>query len=576
MMMRKMLLSYFLLILMPLGMMSYLFYHTSSELVEDKVTFAAEQSFEQSYTFLSYKIYNIKQSANLLFKNPNLIRLLKSTQTDNLVKQMQDMYVLRNYLTTLQDGENITMAKLYVRSELLYSHENVNLFSLDDGMKERWYQKMEREHLNNFWAPAAYLGVEGEDDPPYLAYVKTIVDPDNYTNRLGSVHFEFSADDLTHLLAKASTTPNSVTYIVNSYGDVVAASNTGMLSKYKISDYKLRELVANSDWSREHQHAQDVLVASKKIDNTDWTMVTVLSLHEMMADSNRIRNYILLMLFFLGTGAYFIAFFFSKSITGRLTRLARRLRSVHTGNLTPMDAVQGKDEIDMLIGDYNYMLSMLNRFVQEKYEAGQALKSAELRTLQAQISPHFLYNTLELVNWLSWRNRGEQVSQVVEGLAQYYRISLSGGRDVITLEEEMQHVSLYFDIQNMRFSQNLTLIIDVSEEIRQLYTLKSILQPLVENAILHGILRRADKTGTVRIEGRLENTSVMISVIDNGIGMLIEREEGQPTPSHTGYGSRNVHDRIQLYFGLSYGLKYQSVVGEGTRVMVTLPIVEEP
>ncbi|WNR42897.1 cache domain-containing sensor histidine kinase [Paenibacillus roseipurpureus] len=578
-MLRKLLWSYALLILIPLAIMSLLLYSNTSRLMEKLVTYSAKQSFDQAYTFLNYKMYNIKETSNIILKNPEIIHLLRTVDREDLVAQVSQLYELRNYLIPLQDGTNITKVRLYVRSGLLYSDENENIFNMELAKQDKWYQTMQEENLNNFWSPPSYLPKDARDQ---LSYIKNIIDPGSYSNRLGMICFDFSLPDIIRLLAKASSTSNSVTYLQNERRDIVASSNDTLLAKYKVGDAIVQELSKQQDpWARHMDNNQDMLVAVKQLEGTDWRMVTAISFDDLIAGSSYIRNLIFVLLLVIGTLAYFVAYFISKSITGRITRLARKMRSFNSTNVTPLRRSNGTDEIDQLIEDYNTMLHRMDRLVEEKYQAGQALKTAELRTLQAQINPHFLYNTLEMINWLSWKNRGEDVQRIVEGLAKYYRLSLSGGKDIITIEEEIQHVSFYFDIQNMRFDQQLRLVIAVDSELLPLYTLKSILQPLVENAILHGILCKSEKSGTITISGTISAGSVVMSITDDGVGMDVAAGDegliGAASPStKQGYGSRNVHNRIQLHFGDGYGIRYASLPGQGTTVTILFPVIREP
>ena len=221
------------------------------------------------------------------------------------------------------------------------------------------------------------------------------------------------------------------------------------------------------------------------------------------------------------------------------------------------------------------MMAHTNQLMDEKYRMGIHLKSAELKALQSQINPHFLYNTLEMVNWLAYGGRTEDIHTAVISLSKYYRLILNKGKDTLTLSEELAHVGYYIKIQDIRFPGKITYIEEVEEDILASIVPKIILQPLVENAIQHGIWEKKDKKGMIRIRGYEENGTVYVQVADDGIGMdaqtLSQVMDGTIASSGSSYGVKNVHARLQLMFGEAYGLSFESREGEGTCVTVRFP-----
>ena len=230
-------------------------------------------------------------------------------------------------------------------------------------------------------------------------------------------------------------------------------------------------------------------------------MVTVIPLDEVVQQSHQLRNDLLVILLIVTVIAYLLAYFFSFSVTRRITQLTSRLRDVQKGNLIALAQTQGRDEIGELIQTYNYMIEQISSMNKEHYRLGQEVKNAELKALQSQINPHFLYNTLDLINWMADSGLNTDIKKVVKALARFYKVSLSSGKDIISLREELQHVSFYVQIQNIRFENKIDFQIDVPEELLGHRDSKITLQPLVENAILHGILGRTQREGTITIRG---------------------------------------------------------------------------
>ncbi len=260
-------------------------------------------------------------------------------------------------------------------------------------------------------------------------------------------------------------------------------------------------------------------------------------------------------------------------VTATITR--NDLQSLVTGN--------NVDEITELGMSFNIMIGRIRQLLDSKMKEQENLKKAELKALQAQINPHFLYNTLDTIIWMVQANKADQVVDLVQALSNFFRISLSKGADWITIEQEVEHVRCYLTIQKMRYHDILDYQIEVDEDIRSGTILKLTLQPLVENAIYHGIKNKRGG-GTIIVRARRAGPErVLLEIIDNGTGFtpyklkrlqetLAEDSTGEFKFSDSGFGLENVHRRIQLYYGKEYGLTVQSRYQEGTRVAVLIPL----
>jgi len=217
--------------------------------------------------------------------------------------------------------------------------------------------------------------------------------------------------------------------------------------------------------------------------------------------------------------------------------------------------------------------------MEKQIDDERTLHKTELELLQAQINPHFLYNTLDSIAILAESGREEDAVLMVNSLSSFFRISLSKGKDIIPLESEVNHVNSYLQIQQIRYSDILKYDVQIPEEIKQYYVPKLILQPLVENALYHGIKNRRG-IGTIRIEGKDEGGDILLTVSDNGAGMDEEQinalQAGVYHDRHTGLGLVNVHKRIRLYCGEKYGLLFASEKGKGTSVSIRLPKTLRP
>jgi two-component system sensor histidine kinase YesM len=585
--MRKLLFSYFALILIPLIFITVAFTNFTSRFTSRHIIYSAEQSFDQAYSFLTFKLHNIRETSSNLTKNTEFINILMSSGDKDILSSISTMNSLISYATSIQDGIYVSRVRIYVPDGLMYSDENFNIFNLNRLKNSGWYKDLLQDNRSYKWLPSSYLEPEDKFNNPLpssqssdtgdiLSLARMIINPNDYRLKLGVIRCDFQKSSIIDILKKANIMDNSVTAIVNSEGELVASSNNELSSRFKLDRGQMISLAAEKDnWSHMTVGNDSYLVGSRLLDSTDWYMVTVLPSSEVLKESNTAIRSILLILILVSTIAIFAAYAISYSFNDRISLLAAKMRDTHNGKLEPLTVRQNNDEISLLIEDYNFMTERMSQLIKEQYKSGQELKNSELKALQAQINPHFLYNTLDMINWYAWNNSGQEIIAIVEDLAKFYKLSLSKGRDIITIEEEISHVSSYFQIQNMRFA-NLSLTVDVPEEIRQYSIPKITLQPIVENAIIHGILCKESKTGSITITGALEGDVIVLTVSDDGIGIPEEKlsrlQKGEiGAGSENGYGLANINRRIRLQYGEEFGLEFSSQYGEGTSVRVRIP-----
>jgi two-component system sensor histidine kinase YesM len=268
----------------------------------------------------------------------------------------------------------------------------------------------------------------------------------------------------------------------------------------------------------------------------------------------------------------------SLALVNRITRplgfLVEKTKAFGAGNFFVSPVETHSIEIKALDDGFNDMAKRINTLIAGQKAQQESLHRAELELLQAQINPHFLYNTIDSIVWLAETDDNKGVIKMATSLSVFFRNSLAGGKDIIPISDERDHVRSYLEIQKTRYSDILTFNIDIPQNLLSYFIPKLTLQPLVENAIYHGTKNKR-AVGEVKISGYEENGDIFLSVWDNGIGMTPDQlsalRSGLYTDKHTGLGLINVHKRLKLYCGEAYGLSFDSVFGEWTRVTVRLP-----
>lgn len=321
------------------------------------------------------------------------------------------------------------------------------------------------------------------------------------------------------------------------------------------------------------------LYVSCRSESTGWTAVGVAYTQELLRSQDRIYQvYILIALAALALALVF-ALSLSHSIAEPIRRLTKTMRRVEDGDLRVRCKVSSRTELGQLSDSFNHMIAKTADLMDERLRIEEQKRKSEWKALQAQIQPHFLYNTLDSIIWMSHAGHSAEVVEMTSALASLLRSSIGDGSDTNTLKKEIEHVRSYLTIQKMRYNEKLHDEIDIDPQTEDCLLPKLVLQPLVENAIYHGI-KVKQQGGTVRIESLLDEDRLLITVEDDGVGMtpeqletILDRKEADSESSKIGV--HNVNERLQLFFGSEAAMKYYSEPGKRTMVMLVLPIVRE-
>jgi two-component system sensor histidine kinase YesM len=575
---QKLLISYLAIIVIPFVILAIFVSNRISGIIEERIAYSADQAFGQAASFLEYKLYNVRKVSYVLLVDPlvNSI-LLKDIRTYDLLGQRVDMTKLTNLFFSFQDGMNVERIRLYVRDELFYAEEHVNLFGMKAAAKSRWYRYLVGSGNTYAWCPAEYLSGDGEGGSDVLSLARFIADLEDLKNRIGVLRIDFKKSQVVDVLRKSSAVSDSFTYVSNGVGDIVAVSDAALFSRYAaVVSVVEGSPPQEGPLRRVKTKAEVALVKDRVLEGTDWRMTTVIPIAGIVAESGRIRNQIFIVILAIATAAYLLAFFVSTSVTRRLSGIIGKMEGAKKGSLEKLSLPVGKDEVGELAVTYNLMMDEIASLMAQEERTQRELKGAELKALQAQINPHFLYNTLDMIKWMSRKGMADEIEELLNSLATFYRLSLSEGRETIPIRDELLHVELYARIQGMRFRGAIELAIDVDPRILDFGILKVTLQPLVENSIIHGIIEKPEKHGRILISGGEADGDITLAVQDDGVGMDRERLASVLDPAlarRAGFGVRNIHERFKLYYGDSYGLSYWSAPDEGTRVTIRLRAV---
>ncbi len=410
-----------------------------------------------------------------------------------------------------------------------------------------------------------------------LSVLKPVPGPDNTI--LGILSVDMDVELLKAGLDRFKLGKNGFVYILDPEGNVAYAPENPIVPRLKVSWFKGDQ---GGTFSR-NILGVPYQVIYETSPYTGFKVVGVFPENETLRVVTEFRLYFLAILVLIMGLSLPGAQRISDTVVRPLEKLKELMSRAEKGDLNVSFNPQYMDEIGQLGQRFDRMIHEIRNLIALVRVEQASKRRAELRVLQAQINPHFLYNTFDTIHWMLKKYQANDVIAVISRLTDLFRISLSGGRDIITLGEELRHVEAYLSIQQVRYEDLLAYSIDVPEDLYALHVSKLILQPLVENAIYHGIKNR-ETGGMIRIHGSVEKQMLVLEITDNGPGIsperlteLQRRLETMDLPgdasSGKGYGLYNVHERIRLNFGAAYGISIESTEGEGCSVRVVCPVI---
>lgn len=495
----------------------------------------------------------------------------------------------KNALQRLTTDSIVTDVRIYVdfpddlkELDTYPNTENI-LAPLSQAKGTYWYGIFQgNRNTQEMFCPSFYLGSREKKNYGDMAYICPLSLYYHSTAYKAYLAVYYSDDKLTSILSDNLSLEGSVSYIVNERDAIVATSDPSLSGIYQLDyDTIKASFMSSNNFIERNILDTKVYAGFYSISNTDWFMVTVLPSPPLIHASNRLMIQIALIYAVFLVLALIFANVLAHSITGRLSSVIRQMQTVRHGPPTPMDSPSAHDEIGDLIDTYNYMTRKMDELMKTQAKAAEDLRIAEFNSLQAQINPHFLYNTMDMINWMALQGQTDEISHAVQSLSRFYKLTLSRQKGISTIARELEHITIYVQLQNMRYHDSIELITDIPDELSEYQIPKLTLQPVVENSILHGILEKESKSGTIVITGWMENADVVLLVSDDGVGIppeilsTILSGNGNSQSGGTNIAVYNTHRRLQILYGNDYGLTYSSKLGEGTEVEIRFPAHRE-
>ncbi len=549
--------------------------------LEKHNTFLARQAFQQAEGFLAYRLDNIISTSDALMNNIILNDVLnKDISTYSRQQQFVDMNSLRQTIYGYEDNQDIYRVHLYVDDSLLFANDETSIHTLSQAYNAFWWNELSAERGKIIFVRDWYPVTTPNASEPLISMLRIMYRQSDYSQVAFVLQLDLRLSQFEETLQSADFSGNSVTFLSDKSGLTIATSSQERQEELVLFDETPPVLdepntVLSIPWNR-----QRYISLQTALHSADWTMTTMIPYGDFMMDINHLLLFIVLFAIITLALSYWITWRIAGSQTRRIYTLCRHISRNANGALEeiPMDPYH--DEISQLYQNYNQMITRIKQLIQENYEIGQELKGMEYRALQSQINPHFLYNTLDMINWLSFAGRSNELSRVVKSLAEFYRLSLGGGRYIVTVQDELHHAENYMAIQQIRQKNKVRFQSHVPADLLQYAIAKITLQPIIENALLHGILEKPDKSGEIVVSGSVTDDGFALEVSDNGVGFdysqlpelqAMDQQDISDPAGGSHYGLANIDRRIKLLCGETWGLEIHSTPGQGTRVIIRLP-----
>lgn len=487
---------------------------------------------------------------------------------------------IRSVLENVANSHREVAGIFIATKEDLYVSTGMSRISRDPFQNERWYREAS-ENPEEIQLISVVTGRNIVTNRNYsiddvFSLAKAVQDPET-GEVLGVILLDIRHDIIQSSINGVTIGEKGFVFVMDQEDNIVYTPVNGIVYRVNPKWVKAMEPMSVQIQGGSYQ------IRSELSPYTGWRTVGVFSMDEVMSSVNTIVYILFTCVIISLVLVVIVSFKFSRTLTNPIFKLKRLMKQAESGDLTVRFNFQHNDEIGELGQSFNHMIARIDQLIQMVYVEQENKRTAEMKSLQEQIKPHFLYNTLDTISWMARDYDAEDIVRLVDALTNMFRIGLSHGKDIITVKEEITHVSNYLYIQKIRYKDKLNYVIHVDESLYAVEVPKLILQPLVENAIYHGVKAKRGG-GTITITGVPEGENLVFTVQDDGAGMLQEKveelnrrmSERSVLDEKKSFGLFYIRERIQLCYGKGYGVHVESTLGEGTRVTITLPLYQKP
>lgn len=590
----RLLIAFLFLIFLPTSVISTAIYYRSRSIITERVNSSTVSSLNMSAAVFEQRLDAIYDVMQLVYFSPELQSILSSfygsqTQTalspqysyhrNKLMSEMASLDKILEGYSGSTVANTVIYPELYIynRPEYLFFSSSEKVTDLSVIQNEDWYRKIKPEGEYTVVGLSRFQAQSGVKDT--IKITKRLFGLNNpqlpYT---GLLTVDADIESFNSMLDSYKPSPGSTVMIIGSDNRIILSSDKKSPGSYLSKDICNAENLLKDGRDPKPfllslDSGRQYIVTSVGMATPGYIITSISPSDEMYGELVSFNIVMMLVLAGCLIVSAAVALLLSNNISYPIRKLAKSMSLVEDGNFDVSLNYKRNDEFAFLIASYNKMVRQIKDLIESLFKSEKNKRDAELKSLQAQINPHFLYNTLDSINWLALKHDVPDISKMVTSFSDFFRYSLSKGRSIIPLRDEKRQVESYLEIQAIRFREKLGYSIDFPGEILDYLTVKLIMQPIVENAIVHGIEKRRGK-GTITITGCLTDGNIEIRIMDDGIGADIDELNSLlEKPDPHSYGMQNVNARIRQTFGDKYGIRFTANEPAGVTAVITIPAV---
>lgn len=576
----KLFASFFLLIFIPIIVLTVFAAYRSTAIIQEQSMEIARLYLQQTENEMESELYKIATVSSSVAQTAKVHEVLEKQNTGiSFSEEYDDMNELYKTIESTRALQNLYQIRLFISDSFTHSRSNYITYPLSSVSDTDWYHQLVEQYQTQTLLPPSIFQPPLSEPQEVLSVVTLIRSRKNITRILGVVSVDVLKSDLIDILQRNNYAEQSAAYLVDENLNIVCGAN----STFPVSE---------ADLAAQLQQMRDTFGASSGVSTAGnavyglsapifdgWRIFTVASMGNLLSPVLDLRDQMILLTVIINIIAFCLSYLYARYSTRRIKTLAEQVRRVENGDLSVSCIVDSEDEIGELQNSFNFMVRRISLLVDERYNLGKNLKDMELRALQAQINPHFLYNTLDMIAWKAMASGNQETVDIVVKLARFYRLSLSNGSDFLPLSDEVEHVRLFVELTNLCRSRNVQLITEVAPNIADYPIMKLILQPIVENSLFHGLYELSDRVGVIRLTAEQIGSYVQIQIADNGVGieksklaeLLAKKERPVVNTKRGGYGIGNILERLRIYYDDRFTFQIESAILTGTTVTIRIP-----
>ena len=576
----KLFASFFLLIFIPIIVLTVFAAYRSTAIIQEQSMEIARLYLQQTENEMESELYKIATVSSSVAQTAKVHEVLEKQNTGiSFSEEYDDMNELYKTIESTRALQNLYQIRLFISDSFTHSRSNYITYPLSSVSDTDWYHQLVEQYQTQTLLPPSIFQPPLSEPQEVLSVVTLIRSRKNITRILGVVSVDVLESDLIDILQRNNYAEQSAAYLVDENLNIVCGAN----STFPVSE---------ADLAAQLQQMRDTFGASSGVSTAGnavyglsapifdgWRIFTVASMGNLLSPVLDLRDQMILLTVIISIIAFCLSYLYARYSTRRIKTLAEQVRRVENGDLSVSCIVDSEDEIGELQNSFNFMVRRISLLVDERYNLGKNLKDMELRALQAQINPHFLYNTLDMIAWKAMASGNQETVDIVVKLARFYRLSLSNGSDFLPLSDEVEHVRLFVELTNLCRSRNVQLITEVAPNIADYPIMKLILQPIVENSLFHGLYELSDREGVIRLTAEQIGSYVQIQIADNGVGieksklaeLLAKKERPVVNTKRGGYGIGNILERLRIYYDDRFTFQIESAILTGTTVTIRIP-----